>query len=64
MNGIVHGVAKSQTRLRDFLFHGLYSPWGCKESDTTEGLSLSLVGYRLGHILLSQLLWPGGGLVD
>ena len=23
-------------------FHGLYSPWGCKESDTTEQLSLSL----------------------
>ena len=23
-------------------FHGLYSPWGHKESDTTEGLSLSL----------------------
>ena len=23
-------------------FHGLYSPWGCKESDTTERLSLSL----------------------
>ena len=23
-------------------FHGLYSPWGCKELDTTEGLSLSL----------------------
>ena len=22
-------------------FHGLYSPWGCKESDTTERLSLS-----------------------
>ena len=22
-------------------FHGLYSPWGCKESDTTEGLSLT-----------------------
>ena len=21
-------------------FHGLYSPWGCKESDTTEWLSL------------------------
>ena len=20
-------------------FHGLYSPWGCKESDTTEQLS-------------------------
>ena len=24
-------------------FHGLYSPWGCKESDTTEWLSLSHV---------------------
>ena len=23
-------------------FHGLYSPWGCRESDTTETLSLSL----------------------
>ena len=23
-------------------FHGLYSPWGCKESDMTEQLSLSL----------------------
>ena len=23
-------------------FHGLYSPWDCKESDTTEGLLLSL----------------------
>ena len=21
-------------------FHGLYNPWGCKESDTTEQLSL------------------------
>ena len=26
-------------------FHGLYSPWGCKESDTTERLSLSLHFY-------------------
>ena len=24
-------------------FHGLYSPWGCKESDTTEWLSLTHV---------------------
>ena len=23
-------------------FHGLYSPWGCKESDMTEQLSVSL----------------------
>ena len=27
-------------------FHGLYSPWGHKESDTTEQLSLSLSGSR------------------
>ena len=26
------------------IFHGLYSPWGCEESDTTERLSLSLQG--------------------
>ena len=26
--------------------HGLYSPWGCKESDTTEQLSLSLFGWK------------------
>ena len=24
-------------------FHGLYSPWGCKESDTTKQLSLSYI---------------------
>ena len=46
-------------------YSGLENSLGCKESDTTEGLSLSLVGYRSGHILLlSQLLWPGGGLID
>ena len=28
-------------------FHGLYSPWGHKESDTTEGLSLSLFFFFL-----------------
>ena len=27
-------------------FHGLYSPWGCKVSDTTEWLSLFLVKVR------------------
>ena len=26
-------------------FHGLYSPWGHKESDTIEGLSLSAIFY-------------------
>ena len=25
-------------------FHGLYSPWGCKESDTIERLSLHFKG--------------------
>ena len=24
-------------------FHGLYSPWGCKDSDVTEQLSLHLL---------------------
>ena len=28
-------------------FQGLYSPWGRKESDTTEQLSLSLLSYTL-----------------
>ena len=28
-------------------FHGLYSPWGCKELDKTEQLSLSFVVIRL-----------------
>ena len=27
-------------------FHGLYSPWGHKESDTTEQLSLSLFTWK------------------
>ena len=26
-------------------FHGLYSPWGRKESDTTERLSLSFLSF-------------------
>ena len=29
-------------------FHGLYSPWGCKESDMTEKLSLSATGEPCG----------------
>ena len=36
---IVHGVAKSRTRLSDLHFQRRlagYSPWGHKESDTTE----------------------------
>ena len=28
-------------------FHGLYSPWGCKDSDMTEGLSLSVFFFFL-----------------
>ena len=38
-------------------FHGLYSPWGCKELDTTDWLSLSLY---LTQLLTSwlQLLTP------
>ena len=33
-------------------FHGLYNPWGHKESDTTEQLSLSLQEHLAG--------FPGG----
>ena len=38
-------------------FHGLYSPWGCKESDTTEGLpvfTLSLFSSKK-HLLIRDL---------
>ena len=31
-------------------FHGLYSPWGHKESDTTELLSLSLFSGQKGDV--------------
>ena len=36
-------------------FHGLYSPWGRKESDTTERLSLSKLGKNLSFTLSSPL---------
>ena len=38
-------------------FHGLYSPWSYKESDTTEQLSLSLEGQVLGICLPMQGTW-------
>ena len=38
----VHGVAKSQTWLSTEL-NWTDSPWGCKEVDTTEWLSLSYI---------------------
>ena len=36
-------------------FHGLYSPWGCKESDMTERLSLSQLQGE-GPVTLSTVL--------
>ena len=47
---VVHGITKSLTRLSNWTdwptpvfwpgeFHARYSPWACKESDTTEGLN-------------------------
>ena len=46
----VHGVTKSQTVLSDWSelnWNELYSPWGPKESDTTERLSfLSFPGWK------------------
>ena len=35
-------------------FHGLYSPWGHKESDTTEQLSLSLSFLRCRTVLMGS----------
>ena len=35
-------------------FHGIYSPWGCKESDTTEQLSLSLFRYADDTSLMAE----------
>ena len=37
-------------------FHGLYSPWGCKESDKTEQLSLSLWRKEVWRKLLASKL--------
>ena len=34
-------------------FHGLYSPWGHEELDTTEQLSLSLISSVLGVVMAS-----------
>ena len=35
-------------------FHGLYSPWGHKESDTTEWLSLSLLSLVFAGLLVER----------
>ena len=40
-------------------FHGWYSPWGHKESDTTEQLSLSLFSQHC-HSVMSDSLQPHG----
>ena len=45
--GLIPGLGRSSGEEKSYPvfwpgeFHGLYSPWGCKESDTTERLSLS-----------------------
>ena len=41
-------------------FHGLYSPWACKESDTTERLSLSVLYISNGRkiVILKRYLHP------
>ena len=36
-------------------FHGLYSPWGCRESDTTERLSLSPIKLHALRFESSQM---------
>ena len=53
----------------NFIFSILYSPWACKESDTTERLSFSLLAYpfvidHLTTVLLKKYMlysgWVGG----
>ena len=38
-------------------FHGLYRPWGHKESDTTKQLSLSLVAQNIKNLPAMQEIW-------
>ena len=38
-------------------FHGLYSPWGWKELDTTQGLSLSVYNFTLQRIQTYKKDW-------
>ena len=39
-------------------FHGLFCPWGCKESDMTEWISLSQAVITLTHILFCYIIRP------
>ena len=61
----ISGLGKSPGRGRERLptpvfwpgeFHGLSSPWGCKESDTTERLSLRLLVTILDSTALNDKL--------
>ena len=36
-------------------FHGLYSPWGCKESDTTERISLAIIACTMEYFSTNKL---------
>ena len=40
-------------------FHGLYSSWGCKETDTIERLSLSLFSLEADSFVLSLFSFLG-----
>ena len=42
-------------------FHGPYSPWGCKELDTTEQLSLHFTPRKRG-IVISKVTFSSGVL--
>ena len=42
-------------------FHGLHSPWGRKESDTTERLSLSFSFFYL-YTVHELTQWPGSSV--
>ena len=65
--GSIPGLGRSASEGKGYLstavfwpgeFHGLYSLWGCKESDTAEQLSLSIILVHSWHqVELAILGW-------
>ena len=47
----------AHSRLWPGEFCGLCSPWGCKESDTTEGLSLPLSLYKVEAFIINPITY-------
>ena len=59
--GLISGLGRERLPTPVFQpgeFHGLYSPWGRKESDTTERLSLSVSVLYLTIAVTEQTAKP------